>query len=434
MARIDLSVSSAPDPVGSGARAAGIGSAFIALADDATAASWNPGGLTQLERPEFSVVGRAFSVSDRSDPVTEETETGTRTVDASGMSAESLRLNFLSFAVPFSIRSANAVFALTYQEVLSFDRRARVVTTLEREIGTVADDRVFAQQGSLYSMSPAVAIQVGEVVSAGVALNHWFDGIGTSSAWSSRLTERLVTESAGESFVTDGVEQTAYQDFSGTAATFGVLIRPTQALSLGGVGRVPFTATFVRDYTIRSPQRPTASSESKLTMRWPASLGLGFAYRWTDSITTSADATYVDWGDFFVTDSAGNRFLVSGDPIGADNPYSSPTDPAGGFHVDPVVTARIGAEEAVLAGGVVITFRQGAFYDPEPSRGTPESCWGASAGLGVTLRDLSFDVSYQARWGRDIDGISFVRNVLQESDGSIDFLQQTAHASLIYYL
>lgn len=47
---------SSPNPVGSGARAIGMGGAFIAVADDATAASWNPGGLVQLERPELSVV------------------------------------------------------------------------------------------------------------------------------------------------------------------------------------------------------------------------------------------------------------------------------------------------------------------------------------------------------------------------------------------
>ena len=44
--------------IGSGARAFGMGGAFIAVADDATAASWNPGGLGQLERPEFSFVLR----------------------------------------------------------------------------------------------------------------------------------------------------------------------------------------------------------------------------------------------------------------------------------------------------------------------------------------------------------------------------------------
>ena len=41
---------------GSGARAAGMGNAFIAVADDGTAASWNPAGLSQLRKSEFSLV------------------------------------------------------------------------------------------------------------------------------------------------------------------------------------------------------------------------------------------------------------------------------------------------------------------------------------------------------------------------------------------
>ena len=34
-----------------------MGGAFIGIADDATAASWNPAGLIQLEKPELSIVG-----------------------------------------------------------------------------------------------------------------------------------------------------------------------------------------------------------------------------------------------------------------------------------------------------------------------------------------------------------------------------------------
>ena len=52
-----VEISSSPNPVGSGARALGMGGAFIGVADDATAASWNPGGLIQLETPEASIVG-----------------------------------------------------------------------------------------------------------------------------------------------------------------------------------------------------------------------------------------------------------------------------------------------------------------------------------------------------------------------------------------
>ena len=52
----ELRFSGSPNPVGSGARALGMGGAFIGVADDATAASWNPGGLIQLETPEVSAV------------------------------------------------------------------------------------------------------------------------------------------------------------------------------------------------------------------------------------------------------------------------------------------------------------------------------------------------------------------------------------------
>ena len=43
---------------GSGARAAGLGYAFTGIADDATAISWNPAGLTQIYGMEASAVGR----------------------------------------------------------------------------------------------------------------------------------------------------------------------------------------------------------------------------------------------------------------------------------------------------------------------------------------------------------------------------------------
>jgi long-subunit fatty acid transport protein len=46
-----------------GARSLGFGSAFVALADDATAAFANPAGLVQLIRPEVSIEGRSWSYS-----------------------------------------------------------------------------------------------------------------------------------------------------------------------------------------------------------------------------------------------------------------------------------------------------------------------------------------------------------------------------------
>ena len=45
--------------IGSGARAIALGSAYVAVADDALAGYWNPAGLTQLKAPAISIADRA---------------------------------------------------------------------------------------------------------------------------------------------------------------------------------------------------------------------------------------------------------------------------------------------------------------------------------------------------------------------------------------
>ena len=80
------------EELGVGARAMGMGGAFIAVADDATAASWNPGGLVQLERPEFSVVGTYGARQN-------DYSSGSRGIDASSTDQE-VSLNYLSAALP----------------------------------------------------------------------------------------------------------------------------------------------------------------------------------------------------------------------------------------------------------------------------------------------------------------------------------------------
>ena len=89
-----IGIASSPNPVGSGARAIGMGGAFIGIADDATAASWNPAGLIQLDKPELSIVGdynyrkEEFSSSSRPE------------IDNTGK-IDDIELNYFSVAYPF---------------------------------------------------------------------------------------------------------------------------------------------------------------------------------------------------------------------------------------------------------------------------------------------------------------------------------------------
>lgn len=91
-----LNFATSPSPVGSGARAVGKGTAFIGVADDATAASHNPGGLVQLERPEVSLVGSYFLRFERQDVTRPETVVEHQTLDH-------VHLNYLSAAYPFRL-------------------------------------------------------------------------------------------------------------------------------------------------------------------------------------------------------------------------------------------------------------------------------------------------------------------------------------------
>lgn len=88
-----------------GARSLGLGGAFAAIADDATAAFANPAGLTQLTRPEVSIEGRQwrystpFAVGGRVSG--EPTGIGLDTPIRTGVSEfDSTSLSFLSFVYP----------------------------------------------------------------------------------------------------------------------------------------------------------------------------------------------------------------------------------------------------------------------------------------------------------------------------------------------
>jgi hypothetical protein len=112
--RID--VPSSFNPVGSGARALGMGGAFIAVADDATAASWNPGGLVQLERPEISIVGAGFHR-------TEDSVFGTNPEASGPQRVSNFQVNYFSAVHPFTFWGRNMVVSLNYQNLYDLTRQ-----------------------------------------------------------------------------------------------------------------------------------------------------------------------------------------------------------------------------------------------------------------------------------------------------------------------
>ena len=91
-----------------------MGGAFIAIADDATAASWNPSGLIQLEKPELSVVG-AYVSNDQ------DFSASSNYPAVSNYSDDLTNLNYFSASYPFNLGNRNMVVSMNYQRLYEFN-------------------------------------------------------------------------------------------------------------------------------------------------------------------------------------------------------------------------------------------------------------------------------------------------------------------------
>jgi long-subunit fatty acid transport protein len=164
-----------------GARSLGLGGAFAALADDATAAFANPAGLVQLLRPEVSVEGRHWSYST---PYVaggryegEPSGLGLDTVDGlrTAVSEESINgVSYLSFVYP----RGNWSVALYRHQLANF--RARTETQGLFSLyydGTDARtlDRRWSTDLDIVSYGVSGAYRIHEKLSLGLGVAY-FDG------------------------------------------------------------------------------------------------------------------------------------------------------------------------------------------------------------------------------------------------------------------
>jgi hypothetical protein len=60
---------------------------------------------------------------------------------------------------------------------------------------------------------------------------------------------------------------------------------------------------------------------------------------------------------------------------------------------------RLGAEYLWIRQKVVIPFRTGFFYDPEPGEGSSDNFFGFSLGSGIAVNRVLFDMAYTFRTG-----------------------------------
>ncbi len=411
---------STPNPVGSGARALGMGGAFIGVADDATAASWNPGGLIRLEYPEASIVG---AYNHRTEDTTYEAFP-----KASGPQRDaSLKLNYMSAAYPFSLIGRNMIVSLNYQHLYDFNSKMEFSNSFVDH----PDELYFweyenRQEGALYTISPAFAMQVTPKLWVGVALNFWEDGL-YDNKWKNRTHDIYWSGSLSGDYYSETMDEETYR-LTGFNYNFGILWKINRMFDLGAVFKAPFSADVRKEHygyeLVRKSDSfdPIIKNESKttrdLTMDMPMSYGIGFAVRFGDALTLALDIYRTEWGSYVLHTEDGDAL----------NPITGTPDKD--VDVDATTQVRLGCEYIATTSKMKmdVPIRAGFFYDPEPAHGSPNVFWGVSAGGGLAYKNYIFDIAYQYRFGKDI-----LLSPVGGKDAYQDVDQHTVYMSFIYH-
>lgn len=283
------SIFSAPLPTGSGARALGLAGAFTALADDATAASWNPAGLVQLETPEASMVYRMSKIRAAHQSDSDKFKVGSDQTDEDG-------LNYFSLAYPFYIKavSRNAVVSLNHQEAYDFgqhfhadlsqaqrdtgrqstkqtftstqtqhtnnsvfnvDITSHLVTDARSSYSQIQDSDLiskldFDQSGVISALSPAFAIDLSPTLSVGAALNWYQNDPLSGDAITSHTVARYNGKATGDSSINTVRTTSGSYSYSGTMTTPPPFSRVRPISGQGPISAFSDTATTSQKTTL----------------------------------------------------------------------------------------------------------------------------------------------------------------------------------------
>jgi long-subunit fatty acid transport protein len=385
--------------LGSGARAYGMGGAFLARADDATAASWNPAGLSYLRLPELSIVGNYNSFN---------TELGTERDRFEGGS-----FDFAALTWPVGVGDVRGAVQLSYQRAISFDGTRTVTFEPPRR-----DDA--RSNGGFDVVAFGTGLRLSRRIRAGLTVNRWLNGY-------EQTLKRTVTPDS----------QRPVREFDldfrprGWSFNLGVIVSPIEQLNLAAVYKTSFTAGVGldkerRDYwapsgTVEEVTRNSYSSEV-VSLEFPSAFGVGVSWRVRDTLTLSMDFTRTGWSksrilDYFElnpTDRTGEDGTPAVPPAPVVFPElqyptlrevpatDDPEDPLRLEGQQDAEQIRVGAEYVVIKGRLKVPLRVGYFNDrqiaPNPGGAVPRFN-GVTVGTGIILGSVLLDVAYLYEFG-----------------------------------
>lgn len=378
---------------GSGARAAGMANAFIAVSDDGTAASWNPAGLGQLRKPELSVVSTTLGQAVRVQ--------GFRTLDnlsaftTARSSYRSTYLDFASLAVPATLwrklttfqGSWRRYYALDYREVVSMNREplaagAPPATRIESNSDIL---------GSVDVASLAVAVKLTPRLSLGASYNLWRGHWKEDDA-----AVEIPLEGEGVP-VFFNVSQS--NRIRGDSFSLGLMLTYPR-WNIGLLHQTALRSDFETQASVIASAAPSESTplvEGEL--RFPRAWGVGGAWRPAARWTVALDLSWDNWRDAEIdTPVTGRISLFDGLP--RDRTSTRDT-----------LSVNAGAEHVFTGEGFLVPLRFGVAWEPQGGRSPytldPVNYRMLAVGTGYNTNSLKFDAAFQFRWASFRDGANF---------------------------
>jgi long-subunit fatty acid transport protein len=355
-----------------GARALGVGGAFISLADDSTAAQANPAGLMNLRRPELFAELRAQNYDSSLTAAVGSLDgnffRGELSAGAVSNPSSTLSPSFISYVYPLK----RVALGISRLESLNIQTRTLTSFAITGQEAIIAPDvdgepTIIGYQPVNYELTAAADVDA-KVVQYNLALAvqaHRTFFLGATAVYgtadvSGRVDNLFIdrTSQPSEPFAFPTLDYSTRIDDSDSnwAYNAGLLWRPIELMSIGIVYRKGLQ--FVLEEQI--PEQGVRAREAQNlfgtsfenVLHSPDSYGAGISFRPAEPWTILIDWVHMEYSD-----------LMDG-YISGLNRISFPSDRAE-FTVDDGDEYHLGVERIFLAGTTPWALRFGAWSDPD---------------------------------------------------------------------
>ena len=411
-----------------GARSLGLGGAFAAIADDATAAFANPAGLTQLTRPEVSVEGRywkyttPFTVGGRVSG--EPTGIGLDGPIRIGSSEfDTTALSFLSFVYP----GRNWTLALSRHQSAKFESFTETQGLFTDDFDDAPQPRCLADSNvcrypdlrrltaaDITTTTLSFAYRFSDTISLGMGFSYFQGDFRLDQELYMPVEETLPEGLFGpNAYSPEARFGTASFDFDegDWGLNLGLLWFPTQQWSVGGFLRRggEFSGSGTESSgPFLDPPIPVGSiagQDSGIPLKIPDVYGVGVAYRSkSGSWTGSLEWDRVLYSEFL--DSIGSSTIIGTETVLLDDANE----------------LRLGFEYVFLDWSPLVAIRTGAWRNPDHSIRSVEhddplelallpggqDDVHLAVGLGIAFENFQIDLAFDSSDLVDTAALSFI--------------------------